>query len=85
VPEVSRFLGIVITMYYREHPPPHFHARYGEHRIRVFIETGEVEGFFPKRALGHVREWLDLHRTDLEEAWRLASDGKIVPPIAPLE
>jgi hypothetical protein len=85
VPELSRFLGIVITMYFRDHPPAHFHARYGEHRVRVFIESGEVEGFFPRRALAHVREWLDLHRAELAEAWNLVAEGKVAPSIEPLE
>ena len=49
MPEISRFLGIVITMYYREHPPAHFHARYGSFRITVAIDDGAVEGTFPAR------------------------------------
>ncbi len=56
MPELSRFLGIVIGMFYREHGPPHFHAVYGEYEVTVEIETGVVTGRFPKRALGHVME-----------------------------
>jgi len=56
VPELSRFLGIVITMFYREHGPPHFHASYGEFDIEVSIGDGVVTGTFPKRALRHVLE-----------------------------
>ena len=56
MPEISRFLGISICMYYREHAPPHFHAEYGEFEITVEIETGIVSGRFPTRALGHVLE-----------------------------
>ncbi len=85
MPEISRFLGIVIAMYHRDHSPPHFHAHYGEYRIRVYIESGEVEGFFPRRALSHVYEWLELHREELAEAWDLAAEGRSVPPIRPLE
>jgi hypothetical protein len=48
MPEISRFLGISITMYYREHGPPHFHAEYGEFEIRVEIESGIVSGRLPK-------------------------------------
>jgi hypothetical protein len=51
VPELCRFLGIVIAMFYREHGPAHFHAVYGEFDITVEIETGIVNGKFPKRAL----------------------------------
>jgi hypothetical protein len=56
MPELSRFLGIVIAMYYRDHPPPHFHAIYGEFDITVDIVSGQVNGAFPKRALAHVLE-----------------------------
>lgn len=56
VPEISRFLGVVIAMYYRDHGPPHFHAAYGEFEITVEIDSGIVKGQFPKRALRHVLE-----------------------------
>ena len=57
MPEISRFLGIVIIMYYNDHAPPHFHARYGGFEITVRIADELVEGRFPRRALGHVLEW----------------------------
>jgi hypothetical protein len=85
MPEISRFLGIVITMYYREHPPPHFHARYGSFAITVAIEDGAVEGTFPARALAHVLEWLKLHREELFQDWELAREGKPLFHIEPLE
>ena len=56
MPEISRFLGIVIAILYRDHEPPHFHATYGEHEITVGILDGLVTGRFPRRALGHVLE-----------------------------
>ena len=46
MPEISRFLGIVIAMFYSDHAPPHFHARYGEHDVTVRIDDGVVEGRF---------------------------------------
>jgi hypothetical protein len=85
VPEISRFLGIVIAMFYREHAPAHFHAIYGDYQITVGIETGEVEGKFPKRALRLVLEWLDLHREELLEDWLLAEQRKPLKGIKPLE
>ena len=85
MPEISRFLGIVIRMYYRDHAPPHFHAEYGEHEITVEIETGVVEGRFPRRALAAVLEWYELHRDELAENWKLARDEKPLDRIAPLE
>jgi Domain of unknown function (DUF4160) len=86
VPEISRFLGIVIGMFYNDHGPPHFHARYGEHEIRVNIETGEImTGRFPRRAERLVTEWLCLHRAALIENWALAADRKPLKAIEPLE
>lgn len=85
MPELSRFLGIVIAMYYREHGPAHFHAVYGGSQVTIEIETGRVNGTFPKRALNHVLEWLELHRAELREAWSLARAGEPLPRIDPLE
>ena len=85
MPELSRFLGIVIAMYYRDHPPPHFHAIYGEFDITVEIESGQVSGGFPKRALTHVLEWSTLHQQELLEAWALARLSRPLPKIDPLE
>ncbi len=85
MPELSRFLGIVITMFYRDHGPPHFHATYGEFDIEVSIGDGVVSGMFPKRALRHVLEWYDLHRDELRENWNLAAARKPLKRIAPLE
>ena len=85
MPEISRFLGIVIAIFYRDHPPSHFHAVYGEYRITVTIEDGVVSGKFPKRALRHVLEWHELHKDELLENWELARDRKPLKPIAPLE
>lgn len=85
MPEISRFLGIVITMHYNDHEPAHFHARYGEFRITMQIESGVVEGRFPRRALNHVMEWCDLHRDELLEDWSLSRQRELLNPIAPLE
>lgn len=57
MPEISRFLGIVIAMFHREHEPAHFRAYYGEFMIIVEIDTGRVQGEFPSRALTHALEW----------------------------
>lgn len=85
MPEISRFLGIVISMYHREHGVPHFHAVYAEHRISVEVESGLVHGTFPKRAVRHVLEWSTLHTRELLANWELARYGKAVQHIAPLE
>jgi len=85
MPELARFLGIVIGMFYREHGVPHFHAVYGEHEISVEIETGTVHGHFSPRALKLVLEWLNLHKSELLEDWELARRGLPLKRIAPLE
>ena len=54
MPEISRFLGIIIAMFYKDHAPPHFHAMYGDYEMTVEIESGVINGQFPKRELTHV-------------------------------
>ena len=76
MPEISRFLGIVIAMYYSDHPPPHFHARYGDFEAVVNIEGGVVEGRFPRRALRLILEWYEMHKEELMEDWLLAVERK---------
>ena len=85
MPEISRFLGIVIRMYIREHAPAHFHAEYGEYEITVNIETGVVTGEFPRRALEAVLEWYVLHKDELMTNWNAAMNRKPLSKIAPLE
>lgn len=85
MPVISRFLGIVIVMYWEDHAPPHFHAKYAGYEITVNILTGVVEGRFPKRALGHVLEWYTLHKDALIENWALCQRNELPKPIEPLE
>lgn len=86
MPEISRFLGIIITMYFNEHNPPHFHARYGEHKAEIAIETlSLIAGCLPPRVLGLVMEWAALHRAELLEDWELARRHAELKKIAPLE
>ena len=71
MPEVSRFFGIVISMYYDDHAPPHFHARHGSHRAQVEIATGRLlSGSLPPAARRRVLEWAALHHDELIENWR---------------
>jgi hypothetical protein len=85
MPEISRFLGIAIAMYFDDHGVPHFHAVYGEHRVSVEVDSGAVHGTFPPRALRHVLEWAALHRAELLANWQRASEGRPLDRIAPLE
>jgi hypothetical protein len=85
MPAISRFFGIVIYMYHNDHPDPHFHAHYGEYRIIVDIRTGLITGNFPATPARFVREWMDEHRSELLENWRLARIDKPLNRISPLE
>ncbi|MFN0205747.1 MAG: DUF4160 domain-containing protein [Planctomycetota bacterium] len=86
MPEICRFLGIVIAMYYNDHAPPHFHAMYGQHEIRIDISTGAIlSGSLPARAQRLVLEWLSLHRGELMEDWKLAERRLPLKKIEPLE
>ena len=77
MPEISRFLGIVIAMYYQEHKPPHFHAKYGS-EVGVFSinDLRLIEGKLPKRIISLILEWTFEHRQELIENWELAGNKK---------
>ncbi len=86
MPEISRFYGIVITMFYADHPPPHFHARYGEQKAIVAIDDGGLlVGHISARSLRLIREWPELHKTELTENWNCARSKMALKAIEPLE
>lgn len=62
MPQISRFFGIIISMFYEEHNPPHFHAFYGDFSAEISInELTLISGKLPSRALGLVIEWASMH------------------------
>jgi hypothetical protein len=70
MPELSRFLGISIMMYYDDHNPPHFHVRYNDFRAVISInDLLLTDGKLPARILGLVIEWAELHKNELLENW----------------
>jgi Domain of unknown function (DUF4160) len=86
VPELCRFYGIVIRMYYDEHPPPHFHAVYQEAEAVVRIDTLDItRGALPRRAHALVLEWALAHRDDLRENWTRMENGEALVPSPPLD
>jgi hypothetical protein len=86
VPRISSFYGIVIEMYYDDHPPPHFHARYSDNSAKIAIASGEViVGSLPGRALRLVREWAEAHRSELDANWERAARHEKPRPIDPLQ
>jgi hypothetical protein len=86
MPTISQFYGITIRMYFDDHPPPHFHAYYGDDAAKIDIDTLRVtEGKLKRRPLALVLEWADEHREELRENWRIAEIHGKLQPIAPLE
>ncbi len=85
MPEICRFFGIVIAMYHKEHMPPHFHAKYGEHRAVFSIQDLKIiEGDLPRRAVSLVLEWAFQHRDDLMIDWEKAQRMEALDRIEPL-
>ena len=85
MPEISRFLGIVIAMYYKEHAPPHFHAKYGGQRASFSIhELQLLDGKLPPRIISLVLEWAFLHRDELMADWERARREEALEKIDPL-
>lgn len=86
MPEISRFYGIIIRMYYDDHAPPHFHAIYAEHEIVVGISPIEIrEGDAPNRVKSMVMEWAAMHQQELLDDWACCRDGRVPHPITPLD
>ena len=82
MPEITRFYGIVIKMFFKpkEHEPSHIHALYGEYMGEINILTGEmIEGDLPSKALELVREWLQAHKEELQEMWEKQTIEKLPP------
>ena len=85
MPEISRFYGIIIAMFWDEHNPPHFHARYGSLNAALEIESLRLlDGRLPPRALGLVVEWASQHREELMADWEKARNQKPMGKIDPL-
>jgi hypothetical protein len=85
MPEICRFYGIIIALFFGDHYPPHFHARYGKDNVAIEISSLRVlEGQFPPRALGLVVEWASQHKRELLKNWELAKNNQPIKKIAPL-
>ena len=84
--EISRFFGIIVRMYYDDHPPPHIHAEYQGNKAKIdFVGNVLLGNLRSNIALRLVREWIDLHDAELQRDWELARDGKPLEKVAPLE
>lgn len=86
MPEISRFFGIIIAMYYKEHGIPHFHAKYGgQTGVFSIPDLQLIEGRLPKRVVALVLEWAFEHRKELSANWERVLAQKSLHPIPPLE
>ncbi len=86
MPEISRFYGIIVRMFYDDHPPPHFHAAYQGDEVEIEIETLAVSrGKIARRAMALLLEWAAMHRDELRAAWELASRNREPSKIDPLD
>jgi hypothetical protein len=86
MPEISRFYGIVIRMFYNDHFPPHFHAEYGEQEALIDINTlAVIAGKLPPRALGLVMEWASLRQIEILSQWEKARNMEALDRIEPLK
>ncbi len=86
MPEISRFFGISIRMYYDDHAPPHFHAIYGRAEAQIGIDPiALLRGKLPRRAVGLVMEWAAFHQQELQENWQLLHTDQPLLDIDPLE
>jgi len=80
MPEISRFLGIIISMYFDEHNPPHFHIKYNEYRASMKIaDLNIIAGSVPARVRGLVAEWAELHQDELMRMWETNDFHRIKP------
>jgi hypothetical protein len=79
MPTIAQFYGISIMMYFADHNPPHFHARYGRSKALVAIETGEViAGDLPRTARRMVKDWALARQAELRENWvRAQGEGRL--------
>jgi hypothetical protein len=86
MPEISRFFGIIITMFYNDHTPPHFHVHYGGQKAIIAIQSLVLlSGKLSPRAFGLVMEWAAMHRAELLDNWGLARQQAPLKKIDPLE
>ncbi len=80
MPEISRFYGIIIKLFFGDHLPPHFHAVYGEHLGLFNIDTLEmIEGDLPNRARKLVIEWATIHKEEIKNMWDKQEFHKLPP------
>ncbi len=86
MPEISRFYGMRITIYFDDHPPSHFHAEYGEYEAVFSIKNGEIiNGNLPNTAKKLIKKWYDLQKENIEKAWENIQNDETFKKVPPLK
>jgi len=86
MPEISRFFGLIVRMFYDDHDPAHIHVEYQGRQAKIDFEGNVLAGALKsKAALRLVRDWIDLHSSELDNDWILAREGKALEKIPPLD
>lgn len=84
MPEISRFYGIIIAMFAKDHNPLHIHAKYIDYQVTITIERGIVAGEIPITILRKITMWINTHKLELLENWELLQNGEEAKKIEPL-
>lgn len=84
MPQLSRFYGIVILMFFNDHAPPHFHARYAGRKGRFALDGTKIDGDLPRRAENLIADWVALHGDELADCWERAVRNEPTGSIEPL-
>lgn len=83
MPEISRFYGIIVKMFYDDHNPPHFHVEYQDFEAIIYIHDGRVKGEMPRKQLKYIYSWLDEHQDELLANWELSTQREPLHTIEP--
>ncbi len=86
MPEISRFYGIRITIYFDDHLPSHFHAEYGEYEAVFSIKDGEIiNGKLPNTAKKLVKKWYELQKVNILKTWEQIQNDEVFDKVPPLD
>lgn len=85
MPEICRFYGIIISLFWRDHNPPHIHFSYGNYECTISVIERVVEGKSPAKVISKVNEWIDAHENEILTLWEKAQKGEPLNKIEPLK
>ncbi|MGA2654613.1 MAG: DUF4160 domain-containing protein [Gammaproteobacteria bacterium] len=86
MPTISMFYGIIVSMFYADHAPPHIHVQYAEFKGIIDIEKlAIIKGNLPRRALELTIDWTELHQSELLTDWYLCQKNQAPNKIEPLK